>query len=94
MSNPAAKIVAQYPIGEVVDEIRTALQVQKYAVVTAPTGSGKSTVLPLALLDEPYLQNRKIIILEPRRIAAYAVASQLARNLNCEVGDILEYKPD
>ena len=81
-----------YPVAEVFDDIRNALQKNYRAVLSAPTGSGKSTVLPLALLDEPWLENRKIIILEPRRIAAYAVANQLARNLNCELGSTVGYR--
>ena len=81
-----------YPVAEIFEPLRRALRDEQRAVLSAPTGSGKSTVLPLALLEEPWLAGRKIIILEPRRIAAYAVASQLAANLGCEVGETVGYR--
>lgn len=84
--------LAAYPVAEIFEPLRRALREEQRAVLSAPTGSGKSTVLPLALLDEPWLDGRKIIILEPRRIAAYAVASQLAANLGCEVGGTVGYR--
>jgi len=81
-----------YPIAEVIPDVIRVLNSNQYAVLSSPTGSGKTTVLPLALLDEPWLKNRKILMLEPRRIAAYAAANQLARNLNCDVGSIVGYR--
>ena len=81
-----------YPVAEIFEPLRRALREQQRAVLSAPTGSGKSTVLPLALLDEPWLAGRKIIILEPRRIAAYAVANQLAANWGGDVGDVVGYR--
>ena len=84
--------IADYPIAEVVDDVKSALANGKYAVLSSPTGSGKSTVLPLVFLNEEWLKNHKIILLEPRRIAAYAVANQLARNLVCNVGETVGYR--
>ena len=92
MSAPNWDKLRIHPVCEVIGQVRQCLLEQKRAVLSSPTGSGKSTVLPLALLDEPYLQGRKIIILEPRRIAAYAVAGQLARNLGCQLGDTVGYR--
>ena len=80
--------LSAYPVVEAADAVRSALVQHKRAVLSSPAGSGKSTVLPLLLLNEPYLADRKIIMLEPRRIAAYAAANQLARNLGCEIGII------
>ena len=81
-----------YPVAAVADQVRAALASHKKAVLSSPAGSGKSTVLPLLLLNEPYLAGRKIIMLEPRRIAAYAAANQLARNLGCEIGTQVGYR--
>ena len=90
--NNAFEHLKKYPVWQSVDQLRMALSENKRAVLSSPTGSGKSTVLPLALLDEAWVQKRKIIILEPRRIATYAVASQLARNYGCEIGDTVGYR--
>ncbi|MBE6402149.1 MAG: ATP-dependent helicase HrpB [Lentisphaerae bacterium] len=84
--------LSAYPVVEAADAVRSALVQHKRAVLSSPAGSGKSTVLPLLLLNEPYLADRKIIMLEPRRIAAYAAANQLARNLGCEIGKQVGYR--
>jgi ATP-dependent helicase HrpB len=63
------------------------------AVVVAPPGAGKTTIIPLALLDEPWLRNRKIILLEPRRLAARAAAWRMASLLGEEeVGGTVGYR--
>ncbi len=83
---------ADYPIGAVVPTVQKALAEDGCAVLSAPTGSGKSTVLPLTLLNELWLRDRKILMLEPRRIATYAVAAQLADNLGTELGGVVGYR--
>jgi ATP-dependent helicase HrpB len=62
------------------------LRAQRNAVVEAPPGAGKSTVLPLALLAEPWAANRRLLLLEPRRLAARAVATRMAETLREPVG--------
>jgi ATP-dependent helicase HrpB len=69
------------PILEALPAVRGALDAHRAAVLEAPPGAGKSTVVPLALLDAAWLAGRKIVMLEPRRLAARAVASRMADTL-------------
>src|ERR1700759_5298011 len=62
------------------------------AVLVAPPGAGKTTRVPLALLDAPWLKNKKIIVLEPRRIAARASADRMARTLGERAGETVGYR--
>jgi len=62
------------------------------AVLVAPPGAGKSTVVPLVLLDEPWASGRKILLLEPRRLAARAVAERMAAALHERVGETVGYR--
>jgi ATP-dependent helicase HrpB len=80
------------PIDAVLDELARALAANNAAVLVAPPGAGKTTRVPLALLDEPWVGNRKIIVLEPRRIAARASAERMARTLGERVGDTVGYR--
>lgn len=66
------------PVNEVLPALRTALAEQRSAVLVAPPGAGKTTVVPLALLEEAWLEGRNIVVLEPRRLAARAAASRMA----------------
>ena len=58
------------PVEEVVDALRDALRERTEAVLVAPPGAGKTTLVPLRLVGEPWLAGRKIVMLEPRRLAA------------------------
>ena len=69
-----------------------ALAQSNAAVLVAPPGAGKTTRVPLALLDEPWVGNKKIIVLEPRRIAARASAERMAKTLGERVGDTVGYR--
>src|SRR5919206_2288648 len=74
------------PIDEALPDLTGALAARPNAVLVAPPGAGKTTRVPLALLDEPWVEGRKLIVLEPRRLAARAAADRMARTLGEEVG--------
>jgi ATP-dependent helicase HrpB len=80
------------PIDEILPALRTALVRGRNAVVEAPPGAGKSTVVPIALLDEPWLRGGKLIMLEPRRLATRAVAMRMAATLGESVGETVGYR--
>ena len=80
------------PVGEILDPLRAALTAGRRAVVVAPPGAGKTTVVPLALLDEPWLEDRRIVVLEPRRLATRAAARRMAQLLGEEVGHTVGYQ--
>ena len=81
-----------FPIDALLPDIRAALAAQSRLVLEAPPGAGKTTQVPLALLDAPWLAGRKIVILEPRRVAARAAAGFMARQLDEAVGDTVGYR--
>ena len=74
------------PIDEALPELLTALGQGTRAVLVAPPGAGKTTRVPLALLDQPFAARGKIIVLEPRRLAARAAAQRMASTLAEKVG--------
>jgi ATP-dependent helicase HrpB len=80
------------PIDPLLPELRRTLTHQCNAVLQAAPGAGKTTRVPLALLDAPWLQNRKIIMLEPRRLAARAAARYMAASLGERVGETVGYR--
>jgi ATP-dependent helicase HrpB len=80
------------PVEEVVDEVRRALAEPGHAVLVAPPGAGKTTVVPIRLLGEPWLGDRRIVVLEPRRLAARAAARRMAELLGEPVGRTVGYR--
>jgi len=80
------------PIVEVLPELRAALSTHRCVVLEAPAGAGKSTVVPLALLDAPWRGNGRILMLEPRRIAARAVATRMAALLGEDIGQTIGFR--
>ena len=80
------------PIDAVLDELSRTLAVRNTAVLVAPPGAGKTTRVPLALLDEPWTKGKKIIVLEPRRIAARASADRMAKTLGERAGETVGYR--
>ena len=79
------------PVEECVPALREALGDAGSAVLVAPPGAGKTTVVPLRLLDEPWLAGRRIVVLEPRRLATRAAARRMASLLGEEVGATVGY---
>lgn len=82
----------KYPVYEVVDALREALHVHRKVLLSAPPGAGKSTILPLVLVNEPWLEGKKIIVLEPRRLAAQSIATRMADLLGEEPGETVGYR--
>jgi ATP-dependent helicase HrpB len=80
------------PIDAVLDQLARTLASHNAAVLVAPPGAGKTTRVPLALLDAPWLKNKKIIVLEPRRIAARASAERMAHTIGERVGETVGYR--
>jgi len=80
------------PIDDVLPPLREALSAQPTVVLQAPPGAGKTTRVPLALLDAPWLAGRSIIILEPRRLAARAAATRMANELGEAPGQTVGYR--
>jgi len=80
-------VSAPLPIDAVLGDVRNALRTHGTGVLVAAPGAGKTTRVPLALLDEPWRDGGKIIVLEPRRIAARAAAERLAATLGTRLGD-------
>ncbi len=80
------------PIEASLPELRRALESRTRVVLQAPPGAGKSTRVPLALLEANWLHDRKIVMLEPRRLAARAVASRMAQTLGESAGETIGYR--
>jgi len=81
-----------FPIASLLPEIRRSLAQHPRLVLEAPPGAGKTTQVPLTLLDAPWLAGRKIVMLEPRRVAARAAAQFMAKQLGEAVGETVGYR--
>ena len=84
-------MLPQLPISPVLDDLCQALAKGPAAVLCAPPGSGKTTIVPLALLEQPWLAGRRILLLQPRRLAARMAARRMAELLGEEVGATVGY---
>ncbi len=80
------------PIDSVLPDVKQALSIGGSAVLIAAPGAGKTTRVPLALLEESWLEGRKIVMLEPRRLAARSSAAFMARELGEQVGETVGYR--
>jgi ATP-dependent helicase HrpB len=77
------------PIEDVIPQIVEALRNETRLVISAPPGAGKTTRVPLTLISEAWTEGRKLILVEPRRIAARAAAERMAATLGEKVGQTI-----
>ena len=80
------------PIRDIIEDVRQKINSNNTLIVHAPAGAGKSTILPLALLDQPIFANKKILMLEPRRLAARTIASRMSDLLGQNIGETVGYR--
>ena len=81
-----------FPVETILPQIRDSLERNRDVVLRAPPGSGKTTCVPSALLDAPFLMGKKILMLEPRRLAARSCAAYIARKLGENVGETVGFQ--
>jgi ATP-dependent helicase HrpB len=86
------RFAAALPIDDATPRLLTALRDGANAVVIAPPGAGKTTRLPLALIEEPWCANAKVLVLEPRRLAARGAAARMAETLGQRLGETIGLK--
>ena len=80
------------PVAEIIPQVRSHLNSHTTLIISAPPGAGKSTLLPLALIDEHWLNGQKILMLEPRRLAAKTIAARMAELWGNEIGETIGYR--
>lgn len=80
------------PVAEIIPQVKNQLSEYNSLIIQAPPGAGKSTLLPLTFLDEPWLEGKKIIMLEPRRLATKSIAQRMANMLGEDLGDTVGYR--
>ena len=89
---PYSADLPDLPVKDALDALRLALIEQRRAILVAPPGAGKTTVVPLALLDEPWLGDQTIIMLEPRRLATRAAAQRMSVTTRTPIGQLVGYQ--
>ena len=82
----------QLPIEKILPELRSVFLQHHNVVLSADPGAGKTTRVPLALLNEPWLEGKKIIMLEPRRLAAKRASEFMSKQLGERVGETVGYR--
>lgn len=82
----------ELPIYHLIPQLKHQLEYHHEAILEAAPGAGKTTVVPLALMNEAWLKGRKIIMLEPRRLAAKTAAKRLADSLQEALGQRIGYR--
>ena len=86
------KYADSLPVAETLSALKVALAGKGTAVLEAPPGAGKTTLVPLALLDEPWLAGKRILMLEPRRLATRAAARRMAQMLGESAGETVGFR--
>ncbi|GAB3647292.1 ATP-dependent helicase HrpB [Echinicola sediminis] len=82
----------QLPVVDIIPQVKELLKSNNTLILHAPPGAGKSTLVPLALKEEEWLQGKKILMLEPRRLAAKSIANRMADLLGEKVGENVGYR--
>jgi ATP-dependent helicase HrpB len=80
------------PVSEIIPQVKAHFFTQSSLIIQAPPGAGKSTLLPLTFLEEPWLKGKKIIMLEPRRLATKSIAQRMAIMTNTQLGELIGYR--
>lgn len=80
------------PVQEIVAQVTEHFKDNTTLIVKAPPGAGKSTLLPLTFLNEAWLENKKIVVLEPRRLAAKTIATRMSQLLGEQAGETIGYR--
>lgn len=80
------------PVTEIIPEVQEGLSSKNTLILHAPPGAGKSTLIPLVLFEQPWLKGKKILMLEPRRLAAKSIASRMSSLLGEDVGQTVGYR--
>ena len=84
--------IRQFPISDVLDDIKSALETTNNVVIAAPPGAGKTTIVPVQLLNSSWINHGKIILIEPRRLAARAAARRMSQMLGEDLGQTIGYR--
>ena len=84
--------MSKLPIHEVLEEVKNTLRANQTVILEAAPGAGKTTVVPISLLEEEWLRGKSILLLEPRRLAARNAASRMSNTLKEEVGGVVGYR--
>ncbi len=92
VNSPWRTRIGYLPIVSHLEALTKGIEQHRYTVLQAPAGSGKTTVLPLALSELEWLKDRKVLVLQPRRIATKTVAARMAELLGEQVGDTVGYR--